>query len=74
VLGIDTSTTLAAGDLLATSGLSGTGFQVGTVGAALTEAAVLRLAAGVTIRHNLIVAGLTSGAGFWHVPVMQLSL
>lgn len=66
-LGLDATGVINPGDIIETGGLDAAGFR-GTVGPALDAGAILVLVAGDVIRHNLIVAGLTSGAGNWHVP------
>jgi hypothetical protein len=73
-LGLDASTSASPGDLFETTGLEIVGFRPGVVGPALTPDGVVALVAGDTIRHNLIVAGLTAGAGFWHIPCQLLAL
>lgn len=71
-LGVDSSVALNPGGLGSFTGFLA-GFD-GVMGAEINDPTATTLVAGNTLRHNLLVAGFTSGSGFWHIvgSIVQL--
>ena len=64
-LGVDSNVTLNAGGLGSFTGFL-SGFD-GAVGVDINSPKSTTLVAGDVLRHNLLIAGFTSGSGFWHI-------
>lgn len=71
-IGVDSNISSVPGGLGMVTGLLG-GFQ-GVMGVDINTPQRTTLVAGDVFRHNLLVAGYTSGTGFWHIVCSLLQL